>query len=243
MNILIPMAGRGSRTKDFSDLPKPLILLHNKPMIQWAVETLNLSGQYIFVVRNYNNNKWNSFLKNILESCVKNPIIISIDYITEGPASSALLAKEYINNDEELVIANSDQILEWNSKDFLKSVSRNNIDGLVVTWDKIEKTESFIELNEKGYGIRLKEKEIISNYPLNGIHYWKKGKYFVSSTEEMIRKNIRSSNNEFYVSESYNFLINKGLRIGHYPITGEQHWPIGMKNDIQKYLNKNNKNK
>ena len=237
MNIVIPMAGNGTRTQDLSIIPKPLIEIKEKSLIEWAVSSLNIPGQYIFITRKYEVEQWNIKLNEILNHITINPIIIQIDYVTDGPACSALLAKQFINNDTPLIIANSDQMLEWNSNDFLESLSQN-IDGLVTTWDKIANTESFIELNENGHGIRLKEKEIISEHPLNGIHYWKKGEYFVKSAEEMIVQNKRSLNGEFYISESYNILIEKGYIITTYKMGKGQHIPLGTTKDIESYLNK-----
>jgi len=239
MNVIIPMAGRGTRTQDLTQLPKPLIEINGKTMIEWSVKTLNIKGQYIFITRKYENEEWNEKLNSVLNSITKNPFIFQIDYVTEGPACSALIAKVVINNDRPLIITNSDQILKWDSSKFLEVLSKDDFDGLVTTWDKIATTESFIELNEEGYGIRLKEKEIISNHPLNGVHYWRKGKYFVESAEEMIRQNRRSSNNEFYISETYNILIENGYRIKTFKMGKGEHIPIGITSDIQKYLNEN----
>ena len=237
MNILFPMAGRGTRTLSYGEV-KPLIKIKMKPMIQWAIESLNIDGQYIFITRDYENDEWNNELTELLNIIVPDAIIHRINYITDGPACSALLAKEDINNDVSLLITNSDQIFEWDSKDFEHSLERNDIDGLVSTWDKIAETESFIELNEDGYGVRLIEKEIISDHPLNGLHFWKKGKYFVKSAEDMIADNKRSGNGEFYISETYNYMIKDGYKIGTYPMTSKQHWPVGISSDIDKYLNR-----
>jgi len=233
----MPMAGRGTRTKEYGEV-KPLIRIKDKTMVEWAVESLNLDGQYIFIVRDYDNDDWNKELTDVLFSIKPTSVIHTIDYVTEGPACSALIAKSDINNDEPLLITNSDQILEWNSLDFLKSINREDIDGLVSTWDKIAETESFIELDKNGFGKRLVEKEIISQHPLNGIHFWKKGKYFVESAEKMINVDARSGNGEFYISESYNFMIKDGYKIGIYPMTSKQHWPVGITSDINKYLNR-----
>jgi len=239
MNILIPMAGRGTRTMDLSQLPKPLIEIKGKPMIQWSVETLNIPGKYIFITRKYENEEWNKRLNQILNSITNNPFIIEINHVTEGPACSALMAKSFINNEIPLIITNSDQILKWDSSKFLDAIAKEDHDGLVTTWDKISITESFIELDKNGYGIRLKEKEIISNYPLNGIHFWKKGTYFVNSAEEMIKQNRKSANGEFYISESYNILIEQGYLIKNYEMGKGEHIPIGITSDIKKYLNEN----
>lgn len=235
------MAGRGLRTQDYSSLPKPLIKIKGKPMIKWVIESLDIESRYVFITRKYDNTEWNKELNTTLNSLCKNPRIIEIDYVTSGPAASALLAKYFINNDEPLLITNSDQILKWDSSKFIRFLSETSADGIVTTWDKIEETESFIEIDKNGWGKRLVEKQIISNYPLNGIHWWKKGKYFIDSTEKMIREGACSKHNgEFYISESYNFLIRDGYKIGIYPMTSKQHIPVGRTNDIINYISNEN---
>ncbi|NJO91141.1 MAG: NTP transferase domain-containing protein [Chloroflexia bacterium] len=133
MNIVIPMAGRGRRTNDYSDMPKPLADIHGKTMIEWVVKTLNIEGKYIFITRKYEHDVWNEILNETLGKLSKDIEIIEIDYVTEGPAASALLAKEFINNDESCIIGNCDQIMEWNSNDFLNTCNRKDLDGVVIT--------------------------------------------------------------------------------------------------------------
>lgn len=234
MNIVIPMAGRGERfLKDGYTRPKPLINVNNKTMIEYAIESLNLSGNFIFIVYKYSNDSLNQELDSILRKYSNN--IISIDYITEGPASSALLAKDYINNDDPLVITNCDQIMEWDSYDFINYTNQSNLDGLVVTYESNTPKNSYIKLNQFGLGEKLAEKEVISNHSLNGIHYWKKGKYFINSTEEMIEQEIRC-NGEFYISLTYNQMIDKGLNVGVYHIDNNQHHAVGTPEDLEKYI-------
>ena len=113
MNILIPMAGKGERfhTSGYT-LPKPLIPIKNKPMIQNAIDSLGIKGNHIFITQKDHEIK-SKLLQNYPDSNT-----ISIDYITEGPASTCLLAKEHINNDQPLLIANCDQIMWWDSLAF-----------------------------------------------------------------------------------------------------------------------------
>jgi len=232
MNILIPMAGLGSRFSSVGyDVPKPLIKIENKPMIQLAVETLGFEGNYIFVI------KKDHLIKNKIKKLVKNSTIIEIDYTTEGPASSALLAKEYINNDEELIIANCDQIMWWDPDIVLKQIRSTNYDGVVITYHENTPKNSYASVNRKGEVKEIKEKEVISNISLNGIHYWKKGNFFISSAEKMINKDIRY-NNEFYIGPTYNQLINRGYKIGIYHIPNEMHNAVGTPEDLNLYYKK-----
>ena len=118
MKILIPMAGRGKRLEQAGyTFPKPLIEVDGKPMIQTVVENLNIDAKHIFIVQKEHYEKF--ALKELLELITPNCKIIQVSEITEGAACTALLSKEFINNDEELIIANSDQWINWDNQHFL----------------------------------------------------------------------------------------------------------------------------
>ena len=117
MNILIPMAGEGQRFSSVGyQCPKPLIEIEGETMIQYAIRTLGIPGRYIFIVRKYENEEFNRKHHNVLKMISSESIIIEIDYLTEGPACTCLLAEKYIDNDDSLVIANCDQIMDWNEQ-------------------------------------------------------------------------------------------------------------------------------
>ena len=239
MNIVIPAAGRGERfTAGGFTVPKPIIDVNGKPMLQAAVESLGLDGQYIFIVYDYENEEFNARIKKAIYDSCKNPKIIKINYTTHGPAASALMAKELINNDESLVITNCDQIMKWSARQFHEATENRHIDGLVVTYDNSTPKNSYVKLDEFGWAEEFAEKKVISNYSLNGIHYWSKGKSFVDSAEAMINKNIRV-NNEFYISETYNQLIHVGYNIGIHHISAHQHCAIGTPEDLKRYIDEN----
>lgn len=242
MNIVIPMAGRGERFREQGfDIPKPLIEFEGKTMIEFAVETLGISGRFIFIVYKYDDCELNDRLRNILNKISENPIIIEIDYITEGPADSALLAERFIYCEEELIVTNCDQIMSWDSEKFLRFSKSSNLDGIVVTYNSDVTKNSYIRLDKDGFGELLAEKKVISNLSLNGIHYWKKGKYFIDSAKMMIEKNIRV-NNEFYISMTYNEMIDSGMKVGNYHIDNSEHHAVGTPEDLKKYLLKNGNN-
>jgi NDP-sugar pyrophosphorylase family protein len=241
MNIVIPMAGRGERFRiEGYKNPKPLIEFNNKTMIELALESLNLKGDYIFIVYNYSDDNLNQKLKSILENYSDK--IISIDYITDGPASSALLAEKYINNDQPLLITNCDQIMNWNSVNFQNFIETTELDGVVVTYNSETLKNSYVKLNDKGLAIKFAEKEVISKYSLNGIHYWRKGRHFIESAKSMIEKNIRC-NGEFYLSLTYNQMIDVGLNVGIFHIDNDNHYAVGTPNDLEYFILNFKKNK
>ena len=236
MNIIIPLGGLGKRFADegFKN-PKPLIKIDEKPMILWAIESLGVSGRYIFILRKSDGYEQ---IKNVLETNVKDCIIQEIDYLTEGPASTCLLAKEYVNNDEELIIANCDQIMWWNGDYFIKSIRSSSYDGAIVTYYANTSKNSYARIDQSGNVVEIKEKEVISNISLNGVHYWKRGKSFVSSAEAMISNNDRAINGEFYIGPSYNYMIKNNESVGIFHISECQHNAVGTPDDLREFLRK-----
>ena len=237
MNILIPMAGRGKRFEDVGySFPKPLIDIEGKPMIQLIIENLNLTGKHIFLCQKEHYEKY--ALDKLLEMLSPNCKIIQIDGITGGAAVTALKAKELINNDEELIIANSDQWINWNPQHFLSFLQNNDADGGIITFISTHPKWSFVKVNESGLITELAEKKPISNIATAGIYYYKHGKTFVEAAEQMITKNIRT-NNEFYIAPAYNEIIQNGGKVFHYPVA--EMYGLGTPEDLQYFLQNSKK--
>ena len=239
MNILIPMAGLGSRFKICGyEKPKPLIIVDDAPMIERSISTLNIEGTYIFVIREYDNSQNTKDLVACLRRIKPDCKIVITDKITSGAAETCLLAKDHINNSEKLVIANCDQLMDWKSENFIKA-TKKDFDGLVVTHTSVDPKNSFISLDENGLAKELREKKAISDVALIGIHYWKKGSDFVRSAEEMI-KNQSKDAGEYYVAPTYNLLIKQGLKISNYHLEKNEYHPIGTPKDLKIYIGKKN---
>mgnify|MGYP006078805013 CR=1 FL=1 len=231
MKVLIPMAGRGKRFEDAGySFPKPLIEVNGKPMIQIIIENLNFSDQHIFIVQKDHMEKYS--IKEMLNLIKENSEMISVNEITEGAACTVLLAKELINNDEELVIANSDQWVNWNNQHFLSYLREKNADGGIVTFIATHPKWSFVKIDEEGLVTEVAEKKPISNIATVGIYYFKKGSDFVQAAEQMISKNIRT-NNEFYVAPVFNEMIASGKKILTYPIAEMR--GLGTPEDLKRF--------
>ena len=237
MNILIPMAGAGSRFAQAGyTFPKPLIEVHGKPMIQVVVENLNIDAHYIFIVRKEHYDRYN--LKQLLNLIAPGCDIIQVDELTEGAACTTLLAKEYINNTEPLLMANSDQVVEWNSNECLYGFTADEIDGGIVTFKATHPKWSFARVGEDGFVAEVAEKNPISDNATVGIYFWRQGSDYVKYAEQMIEKNIRV-NNEFYVCPVYNEAVQDGKKIKIKPV--EHMWGIGTPEDLDYYLKNYNK--
>jgi HAD superfamily hydrolase (TIGR01509 family) len=232
MVVLIPMAGAGSRFADAGyTFPKPLIEVKNKPMIQVVVDNLGIKAKYVYIVQKAHYEKYN--LQHLLNLITPNCEIVQVEGLTEGAACTTLLAKEFINNDKRLVIANSDQFVEWNSNEVMYSLVESSLDGGILTFKSTHPKWSFAKVDENGFVVEVAEKKPISDNATVGVYYWKKGSDYVKYAEKMIEKNIRV-NNEFYVAPVFNQAIDDGKRFGIREISAM--WGIGTPEDLNYFL-------
>lgn len=232
MNIVIPMAGKGSRFAQVGyTFPKPLIpinKMNSKPMIQVAVENINADARYIYIVQQEHYEKYH--LKTLLNLITPNCEIIQVDGVTEGAACTVLLAEKYINNDSQLFIANSDQFVEWDSNQFFYSMQGDTVDAGLATFEASHPKWSFAKLNNDGFVCEVAEKEPISNIASVGFYWYKHGKDFVSGAKKMII-NDKRVNNEFYVCPVLNELIHDGKKVKIHNV--ERMWSLGTPEDLQ----------
>jgi dTDP-glucose pyrophosphorylase len=232
MKVLIPMAGAGSRFAQAGySFPKPLIEVEGKPMIQAVVENLNIDAEHIFVVQKGHYEQYN--LKHLLNLISPDCKIIQVDKMTQGAACTALLAKKYIDVDEPLLFANSDQYLDWNSNEFMYSMLADEVDGGILTFTATHPKWSFARLGDDGFVREVAEKKPISDIATCGIYYWRKGSDFVKYAEQMIQKDVRI-NNEFYVCPVFNEAIQDSKKIKTFHI--EKMWGLGTPEDLDRFL-------
>ena len=234
MNVLIPMAGRGSRFESQGyTFPKPLIEVKGKPMIQVVVDNLNIKANYTFIVQKEHYEKYN--LQYLLNLISPNCNIVQVDGITEGAACTTLLAKRFIDNDQPLLMANSDQFVEWDSSKILYAFSNGSSDGGILTFPASHPKWSYARLDKEGYVSEVAEKKPISNNATVGIYWWRKGSDYVKYAEQMIKKDIRT-NNEFYVCPVFNEAIQDGKKISIKEIEKDGMWGIGTPEDLNYFL-------
>jgi HAD superfamily hydrolase (TIGR01509 family) len=232
LNVLIPMAGAGSRfTNAGYTFPKPLIEVKGKPMIQVVVENLNLDANYIYVVQKSHREEYN--LDTLLNLITPNCKIVEVDGLTEGAACTALLASEYINNDAPLFFANSDQFVEWDSSEFMYKMQETQVDGGIVTFKATHPKWSFAKIDSLGFVTEVAEKNPISDIATVGYYYWKHGSDFVKYANKMIDKDIRV-NNEFYVCPVFNQAIGDNKKI--ITFNTNSMWGLGTPEDLKYYL-------
>lgn len=232
LNVVIPMAGGGTRFAAAGyTFPKPLIDVAGKPMIQVVVENLNIEANYIFIVQKEHYEKYNMgpFLKMLKPGCK----IVQTEGLTQGAACTVLLAKEHIDNDNPLLLVNSDQYVEWNSNEAMYAFAADGIDGGILTFESISPKWSYASIGSDGFVQEVKEKEVISKDATCGIYYWKRGSDFVKYALRMVDRNLRF-NNEFYVAPVYTQAIEDGQKVRCKKIEGM--WSLGTPEDLNYFL-------
>lgn len=232
LNIVVPMAGRGSRFVEAGyDTPKPLIDIFGHPMIEYVTRNITPDSDYRFIYicqrEHLERYDFERKLKKISPGCV----VIAIDYITEGAACTVLLSEKYIDNEDMLMIANSDQFVDTDINRYLEKM--RNKDGLIMTMPASDPKWSFISY-EGNKVTAVQEKVVISDQATVGIYNYKQGSDFVRYAHQMINKNIRV-NGEFYVAPVYNEMIGAGLNITFHDV-GNAMYGMGLPKDLDAFM-------
>jgi NDP-sugar pyrophosphorylase family protein len=205
LNIVIPMAGRGSRFTDAGyTQPKPFIPIHGVPMIKVVIDNLTPKREHLFIIVCQNQHIKKYDLRKKFMEYAGNIEVIGIDGITEGQICTVLKAKGLINSNDPLMTANADQYIDFNINDYLEDAEIRKLDGLIMTMKSNDPKWSYVRINENGVVLETAEKKVISDNATVGIYYFRHGKDLVWAAEMMIRDDERV-NNEFYTCPCYNY--------------------------------------
>ena len=235
MQIIVPAAGNGIRfaEKGYTN-PKPIIDVLGKPLIRWSTDgiTNNEDNKYYFLLQKDHIRKFE--LKSKLSDWYNNFEIIPVDGITEGQASTCLLAKDLINQDDELAIINCDNLfmIDLNAAKAKLEISKDSR-GIVFYIAGNNPGWSYVSTDQSGLATEVAEKVVISNKATVGCYYFLKGKFFVDAAESMIKQNIRY-NNEFYVSPCYNIFIKDNKKVHTWPC--DFHYSLGTPELVEKFI-------
>jgi len=252
LQVIIPMAGIGSRFKEYGFKQNKYLLPINKNltyMIELAIISLsiNVPCKYFFIINEENG--YDLKLRNILtEICKKNNFlydISSVNKLTEGPACTVNTIRYLLDMNEPLLISNSDQVLNWDFNKFLNT--SNNFDGCVLTYKPdyqliygSQDKHSFIHINLiTGNVDECREKIVLSDKALVGTHFIKKAYIYFESYDYMIKNNIRAPNGEFYISLVYQSMLENNFTMTYYNLNeneNETYWAVGEPNDYFNYL-------
>jgi dTDP-glucose pyrophosphorylase len=239
LNIIVPMAGRGSRFADVGYVdPKPLIDVGGKPMVQWIIENIEpkCPHRFIFICLASHLERYPS-IRPTLEALSPECEIVTVREVTEGAACTVLLARDFIDDDNPLMIVNSDQYVEIDVNEYLSKMYDEKADGLIMTFWSDNPKWSYCRLGNDGLVAEVVEKQVVSNVATVGIYNFRRGSDFVNAANAMIGLNQRV-NGEFYVAPVYNSLVAQGRRIVTVG-TGREFegmWGLGTPSDLELFM-------
>lgn len=238
LNIVIPMAGAGSRFANAGYLdPKPLIPVVGIPMIRLVINNLKPScdHRFIFICQQEHVDRYG--LTEKLHAWAPGCEIVGVNGLTAGAACTVLAARHLIDNGDPLMIANSDQYVDVVIDDYLAKMETERLDGLIMTMTANDPKWSFVGMDDRGLVTTVVEKQVISDEATVGIYNFREGRSFVLAASEMIARNLRV-NNEFYVAPTYNQLIEAGQRIGVFNVGSEAAgmYGLGIPADLELFL-------
>lgn len=238
INIVIPMAGEGSRfAKAGFTKPKPFIDVVGLPMIERVIQNLDYpDARFILIGRKKHLDMEVKLVEQIKKKW--NVLFIPIDHVTEGTACTVLFARDEINNEDPLIIANSDQLIDIDISSFIEDCFVRRLDGSILTFidTSMNPKWSFARINQIGIVEEVSEKVPISERATVGIYLFKHGRDFINAAIDMIIRNDRV-NNEFYTCPVYNQLIRSSRQIGVYDIPQKAMHGLGTPEDLKLYLN------
>ena len=238
LNIVVPMAGRGQRFAESGySVPKPLIPIHGQPMTQVVINNLRpqRSHRFIFLILREHSEKHG--LDTMLRKWASGCEIRFVDKVTEGAACTVLLARDLIDNEHPLMIANCDQWVDIDINNYLAAGDVPGVDGLIMTMWADHPKWSYVRFDTQGTITEVVEKQVVSNEATVGIYNFKHGCDFVRAADAMIAKNLRV-NNEFYVAPTYNQLIVEGRKLAIHNVGREyagMHG-LGTPKDLELFL-------
>ena len=222
INIIIPMAG-GNQPADSSEnyFPGPLIEIGGKPLIELIINNLSAikeETKFIFIVKEEDCDKF--YLDNTIRLLSENCEIIKLRKPTQGAVCSCLMAIESVNNDDHLLIANGNQIIDVDYNEVLEYFNKNNCEAGVITFESVHPKWSYVRLDKNDNVVETAEKKPISKNAIAGFYYFNKGSGFVNAAFKMIL-NDRKVNGLYFIAPTFNDLILENKKIGVFKIKSE----------------------
>lgn len=232
MQVVVPAAGRGRRfvEQGFQE-PKPLVKVMGKPLIKWSTDGL-LGAEdlrFIFLVLQDHIDSHN--IDRELRLLYPGAQVLPVAGVTEGAACTVLLAKDYLDMDESMMIVNCDNLFMVDIKAARDSLGVDD-KGIIFYFAANKERWSYVSVNEQGLAERVAEKEVISDKATVGAYYFAKARYFVEAAEHMIQHDMRTKG-EFYVCPVYNVIIGWGGRIRTFPC--DLHYSLGTPEEVEKF--------
>jgi NDP-sugar pyrophosphorylase family protein len=233
MNILV-LAGGQDPSQDQEDYPLCLTEFNSVPLIEHVISSCGVlqPSNLIVAFREVDVRKYH--LNNIVSLLWPQVSIINIYEQTQGAACTALLAAGAIDNDNELLIVNGNEFLDYNFVEIINGFRQRKLDAGIVTFRAIHPRYSYVRLDDSELVIEAAEKNPISKNATAGFYWYSKGKNFVRAAKNLIRKDARVDGN-FYICPAFNELILENLSIGVHQIESKFYHPLKTGRQVEQF--------
>lgn len=234
MNIVIPLAGKGTRFKQAGYTePKVLIDVLGKPMFYWALEGIkDLLDEYrvTFICLDHHLNS-TELKKKIYDIC-PDAIIVSLHEYTHGQTETVLKAEAFFKKDEPLLIFNGDTYQQCSN---IRTKLYKSIKGMVFVFESKDDSFSYVDVDNNNNILTIKEKKVISKYATTGLYYFPNTEQFLTIAKENsdLFKDIKQ---EYYISMVIEKMLNLGTQFESVKV--EKCYTFGNPSEIEKFIKK-----
>jgi len=235
MNIVVPMAGGDALFRQHGfPFPKPVVEIAGRPLVEHAFDCLSPihDARFIFVIRKDDDLRFH--LRDMLQLMAPGSVVLRAEGETAGAACTVLLAVEYIDNDEELVIANADQVINVDLEAAIGDFRARGLDAASLVFDSVHPRWSFVKTDADGLVVEAAEKRPISRNATAGFYYFAKGKFFVEAAQNLIRKDA-SENGGYFVCPAFNEMILHQQRVGVTGIERDRYISLATPQAVEEY--------
>ena len=218
--------------------PKNLVEVDGIPMIEKVIrglEPLRKKTDRVIYIINESEAR-HHHTDSIIKLLDPSACVIKSTGSTSGAACSAMLAIEFVDNEDPLVIINGDILLECGLPEAIDDFKKRDLDGGIMVFDGIHPRWSYVRINESHMVIEAAEKHPISRLATVGVYYYKQGQEFITSTQAMIRKNAMVDG-KFYICPSYNEMVLLQRNIGIFKVENNCHFSFSTPQSIRLYNN------
>ncbi|HYD06826.1 MAG TPA: glycosyltransferase family 2 protein [Reyranella sp.] len=234
--VVIPAAGEGSRFHQAGwRRPKPFIDVAGRSMIERVVENVAPPGaRTVALIRKEQLQGQHAIVSRLAQAGVG---IVPVERATEGTICTVMLARREFADDDAILVANSDQLVDFSVADFIEDCFHRDLDGSILVFRDAQRDPkwSFAKTNGHGLVTEVAEKKPISDLATVGVYLFRRARQMIDATVDMIAHNDRV-NGEFYTCPVYNYMIAAGARIGVYEVQPAAMHGLGIPADLERYL-------
>lgn len=236
--LVIPMAGLGSRFSNAGyQTPKPLLPVGDYRMFEIVIANFANEGLSEISIVAPSQFKLDGDIA-ALSGKLQIPIQLkSIDHVTSGPAESAALGVEMLKSDLPVIVANSDQFLNFESSAWVESVLESGLAGSILCMRDDDPKWSYARCGDSGFVEEVAEKRVISELATCGVYFFESSSTFKLAYDEMVDADLRV-NGEFYVAPMYNQLVGQGFRVSAFDLgpVSEVMFGLGIPEDYESFV-------